>query len=96
MSINICKFPVTRLESDIPRAKDMSDDLIGAKERIRQRSVDLSDRLEKLKMNIQKTRELTNKVRVGVDFQDDTTVEVIPPGDPSESATSTRVSDSFC
>ncbi|KAF2360979.1 Laminin G domain [Trinorchestia longiramus] len=91
-SMEFAHLQVTRLEKDIPRIKTMADDLTETNTRIRERSLDLNERLERLKMNIQKTRELTNKVRVGVEFHDDTTIEVIPPGEPSESATSTKFS----
>ena len=85
-------FSVNRLESEIPKIGSMAVDLLKSGDRIRKRSQDLSARLARLRGNIQKTRELTNKVRVGVDFQQDTTVEVVAPEDPSESATSTKVS----
>ncbi|XP_018008782.1 laminin subunit alpha [Hyalella azteca] len=91
-SMDFGHIEVDRLEKDIPRIKDLAAELTETSATVRQRSLDLSDRLARLRTNIEKTRELTNKVRVGVDFQDDTTVEVFPPGDPSESSTSTKFS----
>lgn len=80
------------LEDDIPTISEGAVDLLEVGQRVRMKSLDLNDRLDRLRRNVQKTRELTNRVRVGVDLREDTTVEVIPPVDPSESATSTKVS----
>ena len=71
----------------------MAVDLLDSGRRIKERSLDLDDRLEKLRMKIRGTRELANKVKVGVQFKQDTTVEVVAPDDPSESATSNKVSN---
>ena len=83
---------VDNLEDDIPTISEGAVDLLEVGQRVRMKSLDLNDRLDRLRRNVQKTRELTNRVRVGVDLREDTTVEVIPPVDPSESATSTKVS----
>ena len=59
--------------------------------RVRVTALDMNDRLKRLRQKVQQTREVANKVRVGVDFEESTTLQVVPPMDPTESATSTKV-----
>ena len=82
---------VTNLEVGIPEIKLTVLELNETATRVTVRAKDLGDRLKRLQREVQKTRELANRIKVGVDFKADTTVEVIPPGDPSEFATSTKV-----
>lgn len=61
------------------------------KESIQMKGIDVGDRLKELRRSIQKTRELANKIKVGVDFQPNTTIELQNPEDITKAATSTKV-----
>lgn len=86
-------LPVDRAEKQVPEALDWADRLRPQKERIQMKGIDMGERLEKLRLTIQKTRELANKIKVGVSFLPNTTIEVESPRDLTKAATSTKVTD---
>ena len=78
-------------EEQLPRAGEVAERLRPYKEKLQTMGIDMSERLQKLRLTIQKTRELTNKIKVGVAFLPNTTVEVVNPSDLTKASTSTKV-----
>lgn len=68
-------------------------DLLAKKVNIHDRLQDVGDRLERLRRTITKTREKTNKIKVGIDFEQGSVLELKNPEDISDTATATEV---FC
>lgn len=88
-------FSVERAEKQLPEALDMAERLRPQKERIQMKGIDMGERLEKLRLTIQKTRELANKIKVGVSFLPNTTIEVENPRDLTKASTATKVTNLF-
>lgn len=82
-------------EKQLPEALELAERLRPQKERIQMKGIDMGERLEKLRLTIQKTRELANKIKVGVSFLPNTTIEVENPRDMTKASTSTKVTNLF-
>lgn len=80
------------MEQDIPRILQDAAELHEQKDELQERSLDLRERLDRLKRTIQNTRELANKIKVGVSFQPSTSLELKNPEDLTKATTSTKVS----
>lgn len=84
-------YPEENAEQQLPEALELAERLRPLKDRIQMKGIDMGERLKKLRLTIQKTRELTNKIKVGVSFLPNTTVEVENPRDLTKATTSTKV-----
>ncbi|XP_076046327.1 laminin subunit alpha isoform X4 [Oratosquilla oratoria] len=80
------------VEDTVPNMLDLSARLKEKKSDIESKGFDFGDRLANLRSTIQKTRELANKIKVGVDFESETTIELKNPDDLTEYSTSTKMS----
>lgn len=80
-----------QVEQQVPEMMELATNLRQKKESIQIKGIDVGDRLKALRRSIQKTRELANKIKVGVDFQPNTTIELQNPEDITKAATSTKV-----
>lgn len=85
-------FSVQKVEQDVPRILEDAAELHDQKDQLQKRSLDLRERLDQLKRTIQNTRELANKIKVGVSFQPSTSLELKNPEDITKATTSTKVS----
>lgn len=92
----ISPLSVERAEKQLPEALDLAESLRPQKERIQMKGIDMGERLEKLRLTIQKTRELANKIKVGVSFLPNTTIEVENPRDLTKASTATKVTNLSC
>ncbi|XP_069958976.1 laminin subunit alpha isoform X2 [Cherax quadricarinatus] len=90
--IELAHKQVERVEQVVPEMTQLATQLRAQKEVIQTLGIDVGDRLEKLRRTIQKTRELANKIKVGVSFLPNTTIEVENPEDLIKAATSTKLS----
>ncbi|XP_071537849.1 laminin subunit alpha isoform X2 [Panulirus ornatus] len=91
-AIELANGQVERVEQIIPEMTETTVRLRAQKEGIQNLGIDVGDRLEKLRLTIQKTRELANKIKVGVSFLPNTTIELENPTDLTKAATSTKLS----
>ncbi|XP_050725715.1 laminin subunit alpha-like isoform X5 [Eriocheir sinensis] len=91
-AITLAYESVEGAEKQLPEALELAERLRPQKERIQMKGIDMGERLEKLRLTIQKTRELANKIKVGVSFLPNTTIEVENPRDMTKASTSTKVS----
>uniref|UniRef100_A0A0P4VVW3 Laminin subunit alpha n=1 Tax=Scylla olivacea TaxID=85551 RepID=A0A0P4VVW3_SCYOL len=91
-AITLAYESVERAEQQLPEAVELAQRLRPQSDSIRMKSIDMGERLEKLRLTIQKTRELTNKIKVGVSFLPNTTIEVENPRELTKASTSTKVS----
>ena len=82
---------VNTVEQDVPGMVTQSEELLSSRKRIQEKGIDVRERLDKLRQSIQKTRELANKIKVGIDFDPSTTIELKNPDDLIASATATKV-----
>ena len=78
-------------EKQLPKMKQLTQELLAKKNHINNRIRGVGDRLERLRRTITKTRETTNKVKVGIDFETGSVLEIKNPEDPSDTATYTEV-----
>lgn len=65
--------------------------LLIQKENIKTHLEDVGERLERLRRTITKTREKTNKIKVGIEFEQGTVLELKNPDDLTDTATATEV-----
>ncbi|XP_042212496.1 laminin subunit alpha-like isoform X1 [Homarus americanus] len=91
-AIELASKQVERVQQAVPMITELAARLRLQKEQIQTTAIDVGDRLEKLRRTIQKTRELSNKIKVGVSFQPNTTIEVQNPEDLTKATTSTKLS----
>lgn len=91
-AIQLAYRQVEQVEQQVPEMMDLATSLRQKKESIQEKGIDVGDRLKELRHSIQKTRELANKIKVGVEFQPNTTIELQNPEDLTKAATSTKVS----
>lgn len=78
-------------EKQLPEALTLAENLRPLKDRIQTKGIDMGERLKMLRLTIQKTRELANKIKVGVSFLPNTTIEVENPRDLTKASTATKV-----
>ena len=82
---------VNSVEQIVPGMVTQSEELLSSRNRIQKKGIDVRERLDSLRQSIQKTRELANKIKVGIDFDPSTTIELKNPDDLIASATATKV-----
>lgn len=78
------------MEQMLPIMAENVTQLLLQKSSIQALGIDIGDRLERLRNTIKQTRELANKIMVGVSFEPGTTLEVENP-DLTKAATHTKV-----
>ncbi|XP_069164876.1 laminin subunit alpha isoform X2 [Procambarus clarkii] len=91
-AIELAHKQVERVEQITPEMTRLASKLRGQKENIQTLGIDVGNRLEKLRRTILKTRDLANKIKVGVSFLPNTTIELENPEDLTKAATSTKLS----
>ncbi|XP_064094479.1 laminin subunit alpha-like isoform X2 [Macrobrachium nipponense] len=91
-AIQLAYKQVEEVEQVVPEMVELASTLRTRKDAIQAKGIDVGDRLEKLRDTIKKTRELANKIKVGVSFLPNTTLELQNPEDLSKAATATKVS----
>ncbi|XP_047502805.1 laminin subunit alpha-like isoform X1 [Penaeus chinensis] len=91
-AIELSGRQVEQVEQQVPEMMELAASLRQKKESIQMKGINVGDRLKELRRSIQKTRELANKIKVGVEFQPNTTIELQNPEDITKAATSTKVS----
>lgn len=79
----------------MPTALETTRNLLLKKKKMYESLENIGDRLENLRRTIAKTREQTNKIKVGIDFDQGSALELKNPEDLSDTATSTEVSSFF-
>lgn len=95
MDINDARDHIERVAKILPNLKSMVDTLKERQQEIGQASDNLSDRIGKLKNQIEMARDIANSIKVGVRFHPNTTLELQPPPSLAQLATNSRVSAYF-
>lgn len=83
---------VERVSQLLPNLTTLVDALQEKQESIAKVGSDLGDRIDRLKKQIEIAREIANGIKVGVQFYPNTTLELAPPANLEQLATSSRVS----
>lgn len=83
---------VERVMNLFPNLQNLVNDLGERQEKTDKIGSDLSDRIERLKKQIEMARDVANSIKVGVNFHPNTTLELRPPSNLNQLATTSRVS----
>lgn len=86
---------IERAGSMVPNIIALANDLENKQNKLEIVASDLGDQLQKLRKNIEIARALANQIKVGVNFQPNTTLELKTPENLSTMGTNTKVSTYF-
>lgn len=83
---------IDRVSRLLPQLTTLVDDLSERQDNIEKIGSDLGDRIDRLKKQIEIAHDIANGIKVGVQFHPNTTLELAPPANLEQLATSSRVS----
>lgn len=92
LDIGEASAQIERVSQLLPNLTTLVDDLSEKQENIEKIGSDLGDRIDRLRKQIEIAREIANSIKVGVQFYPNTTLELAPPANLEQLATSSRVS----
>lgn len=95
LDIHQASQQIDRVAQVVPNLQSLASDLKNRQTETANSCNDLSDRIEKLKKQIEIARDIANKIKVGVTFHPNTTLELQPPPSLSQLATNSKVSAYF-
>lgn len=92
LGITEASTQIGRVLNLLPQLTTYFDDLQERQDNVTKIGSDLGDRIHQLKKQIEYARDIANGIKVGVQFYPNTTLELAPPANLEQLATSSRVS----
>lgn len=90
--INQASKQVERVMNLFPNLQHLMNDLDNRQTETDKIGNNLADRIERLKKSLEMARDVANSIKVGVNFHPNTTLELRPPSNLNQLATTSRVS----